>query len=117
MNGDLPDINVTELLMKISNNVAVIMGDLDNMKNNIKRNNEDFEGKINRVKVEIDCLDKSMQEKLNKNTKDISDLKYSEDKKDASKYRKIIAYLSFAILGICIAKLPDFIVFLIASVH
>lgn len=115
MNGELPDINVTELLMKISNNVAVIMSDLDNMKNNIKHDNEDFEGKINKIKVEIDCLDKSMQEKLKKNAKDIYDLQSGEDKKDATKYRKIVAYLSFAILGICVAKLPDFIVFLISS--
>lgn len=116
MSNELPDINVTELLMKISNNVAVIMSDLENMKNNIKHDNEDFEGKINRVKLEIDCLDKKMQASLQKNTDDITELKTNDDKKDANKYRKIVAYLAFSILGIVIAELPDLIVFLVSSV-
>ena len=40
-------------------------------------------------------------------------LKYAEDKKDAKRYRRIIAFIATALGGMILAKLPDFIAFCI----
>ena len=44
---------------------------------------------------------------------EVDTLKYAEDKKDAKRYRRIIAFIATALGGMILAKLPDFIAFCI----
>lgn len=93
---------VMKILMEIKEDVASIKTDVKNLKDNSAKDST----------LVNDRLDK-LEAKVHKNTIDIDNLSNqvntSEDKKDAKRYRAIIAYMLTAIGGVFIAKLPDMI--------
>ena len=93
------EINTTELLMKISNDVAVVKNELTNMKVNI---HEDMEA--------MNCRVKKLEDK-------VSVLEHSDEVKYATRYKRIIAYVLTGVGGMFIAKLPDVVCLIIKSVR
>jgi hypothetical protein len=91
------EINTTELLMQISNDVAVVKNELTNMKANM---HEDMDAINSRVK--------KLEDK-------VSVLERSDDAKYASRYKRLLIYFATGFGGICIAKIPDVILLIIKA--
>ena len=122
--GAQDDINVMELLLKISENVSAIKTDMANFKETYKNEKDNLTTLINDVRsdakmdlasakstfqMEIDAI-KKVQERQEK---DIQSLQGTDDKKDAKKWRIVTAFILTAVGGFLIARLPDFIRFVL----
>ena len=120
------DINVMELLLKISENVSAIKTDMANFKETYKNEKDNLTTLINDVRsdakmdlasakstfqMEIDAI-KKVQERQEK---DIQSLQGTDDKKDAKKWRVVTAFILTAIGGFLLACLPDFIRFVLSK--
>ena len=114
MEDTTKDINMMELLLKISNDVSSIKTDMANFKEaqklekeNTARELEDvrcdckkeiteLEEKVDKLNTKIDKLEKRMEE-----------LERADDTKDARKWRTVMIYIMTALGGMFVAKLPD----------
>ena len=114
MEDTAKDINMMELLLKISNDVSSIKTDMANFKEaqklekeNTARELEDvrcdckkeiteLEEKVDKLNTKIDKLEKRMEE-----------LERADDTKDARKWRTVMIYIMTALGGMFVAKLPD----------
>lgn len=120
------DINVMELLLKISENVSAIKTDMANFKETYKNEKDSLTSMINDVRsdakmdlastkstfqMEIDAI-KKVQERQDK---DIQALQNTDDKKDAKRWRVVTAFILTAIGGFLLACLPDFIRFVLSK--
>lgn len=117
-------INIIELLMRIKEDVSSIKTDMVNFKE-VQRTDKDIIMKeISDVRTDYkrDLTDmearfttkiNGLQSVQNSLCGEVDTLKYAEDKKDAKRYRKIIAFIATALGGMILAKLPDFIAFCI----
>lgn len=118
------DINVMELLLKISENVSAIKTDMANFKETYKSEKDSLTTLINDVRsdakmdlasakstfqMEIDAI-KKVQERQEK---DIQSLQGTDDKKDAKKWRVVTAFILTAIGGFLVAHLPAFFRFVL----
>lgn len=118
------DINVMELLLKISENVSAIKTDMANFKETYKSEKDNLTSLINDVRsdakmdlasakstfqMEIDAI-KKVQERQEK---DIQSLQGTDDKKDAKKWRVVTAFILTAIGGFLVAHLPAFFRFVL----
>lgn len=118
------DINVMELLLKISENVSAIKTDMANFKETYKTEKDSLTALINDVRsdakmdlasakstfqMEIDAV-KKIQERQEK---DIQALQGTDDKKDAKRWRVVTAFILTALGGFLVALLPDFIRFVL----
>lgn len=120
MSDAVSEINVMELLLKISNDVSSIKTDMQNFKDSqraekentakeiadvrsdCERNIEDLE---NRVMSKINTI-QSVQNNL---VGDVDTLKHADEHKDATKWRTVMAFVGTALGGMLLAKLPDII--------
>ena len=107
------EINVMELLIKISNDVSSIKTDMENLKKNQAKDNADVRADCQR---DIEDLEKRMNTKINniqsvQNTLvgDVDTLKHAEESKDAKRWRTVMAFVGTALGGMLIAKLPDIV--------
>lgn len=118
------DINVMELLLKISENVSAIKTDMANFKETYKNEKDNLTTLINDVRsdakmdlasakstfqMEIDAI-KKVQERQEK---DIQSLQGTDDKKDAKKWRVVTAFILTAIGGFLVAHIPAFFRFVL----
>lgn len=119
-----PGINIIELLMGIKEDVSSIKTDIANFKETQKSERESISREIADVRSDCqrDMSDmesrvmgriNSLQSVQSSLVGDVDTLKQAEDKKDAKKYRTVIAFVLTAIGGICVAHIPDFIKFCI----
>lgn len=117
------EINIIELLMGIKEDVSsiktdmanfkeaqrtekdVIMKEISDVRTDYQRDLADFES---RVMAKVNGL-QSVQNNL---VGDVDNLKTAEDKKLAKRYRTMIAFVLTALGGMALAKLPDFVVFM-----
>ena len=121
------DINVMELLLKISENVSAIKTDMANFKETYKNEKDNLVTIINDVRsdakvdlaqakstlqMEIDAV-KKVQEAQEK---EIEALKHADDKKDAKKWRVVIAFILTAVGGFMLSYLFDFIKFVLTKI-
>lgn len=107
------EINVMELLIKISNDVSSIKTDMENLKKNQAKDNADVREDCKR---EIDDLEERMNAKItslqnvqNTLVVDVDKLKHAEEAKDAKRWRTVIAFVGTGLGGMFLAKLPDII--------
>lgn len=107
------EINVMELLIKISNDVSSIKTDMENLKKNQAKDNADVRADCQR---DIEDLEKRMNTKINniqsvQNTLvgDVDTLKHAEEAKDAKRWRTVMAFVGTALGGMLVAKLPDIV--------
>lgn len=120
------DINVMELLLKISENVSAIKTDMANFKETYKSEKDSLTTLINDVRsdargdlaqaksnlqLEIDAVKKVQEE----HTKEIDALKNADNVKDAKKWRIVIAFILTAIGGFLMSYVFDFIKFVLSK--
>lgn len=120
MSEPIQEINIMELLLKISNDVSSIKTDMTNFKEAQRLEKENTSKEIADARSdcerEIEDLEKRLNTKINnlqavQNTLvgDVDTLKRAEEKKDAKKWRTVMTFVGTALGGMFIAKLPDII--------
>jgi len=118
------DINVVELLLKISENVSAIKTDMSNFKETYKSEKDNLITNINDVRsdakmdlaqakstlqMEIDAVKKVQEE----HTKAIEKLQIADTEKDAKKWRVVIAFVLTAVGGFLMSYVFDFVKFVL----
>lgn len=109
------DINLTEVLMQISSDVAVIKNDFANMKTSQKEKEEAREAELRELKNDVGNRFKNMQTAVDSLKDDIDILKGKKDTEDAKKWRKVTSYMLTAVLSIVAVKIPDIIKLIISA--
>lgn len=101
MDGIKQEINVVELLMQIREDVSSIKTDMTNFKNNCKAESEITTKQMEKLEKQIEELKKKVEE-----------LEDREDKRDATRWRTVLAFVATAIGGMILSKIPDFLSYL-----
>jgi hypothetical protein len=120
------DINLTELLLKISSDVSAIKTDMQNFKDSYKNEKENLLAKIEDVRKDCDekikAMKEAFEEKLKQQDAQIKllttyteALRSAKDKSDAKKYRSVIAFILVGLGGMLLALVPSFFIFIIKS--
>ena len=111
------DINLTELLLKISSDVSAIKTDMQNFKDSYKSEKENLLAKIDDVREDFDkelkTIKEAFDEKLKQQDAQIKllttyteALRTQKDKEDAKKWRTTIAFILTGIGGLLIGSIP-----------
>lgn len=125
------DINVMELLLKISENVSAIKTDMANFKETYKSEKDSLTAQIcdarndakvelasakSAFQIEIDAV-KKVQEAQERRIADLENtvevLLNEDDKRDAQKWRIVIAFILTAMGGFLMSYVFDFIKFVL----
>ena len=121
------DINVLELLIQISNDVSAIKTDLTNLKDSQTKDREDIDKCLLETRKEshkeVEAVKEAVKEVVNHKMnqfeervstleKEVDVLKHAEEKKDANKWKVVTAFILTAVGGMVLAKIPDFISYL-----
>jgi hypothetical protein len=120
MSEQTEKINIIELLMGIKEDVSSIKTDMANFKESQRIEREAIMKEITDVRADyqrdLASLESRVISKLNglqsvqnNLVGDVDTLKHAEEKKDAKRYRTVIAFVLTAVGGMLLAKLPDFI--------
>ena len=124
MQGDTKDLNIVELLMGIKEDVASIKADMANFKESQKAERDNISKEIADVRIDnqrqISDLETRLTAKIS-NMQSVSDslvnevntLKQADDDKDAKKWRMAVRLIITALAGMLLAKIPDFVSFLL----
>lgn len=118
------DINIIELLMGIKEDVSSIKTDMANFKEAQRVEKETMTKEITEVRMnykrELTDLETRITGKLNSLQSiqnnlvgDVDTLKHAEEKKDAKRWKTILAYIGTSVGSILVVKIPDFISFCI----
>ena len=124
MSDQTEKINIIELLMGIKEDVSSIKTDMANFKESQRTEKEAIMKEISEVRIDYkrDLSDlenhvmgriTSMQSIQATLVGDVDTLKHADEKKDAKKWRTVIAFIGTAVGGMLVAKIPDFITFMI----
>ena len=111
------DINLTELLLKISSDVSAIKTDMQNFKDSYKSEKENLLAKIDDVREDFDkeikTVKEAFEEKLKQQDAQIKllttyteALRTQKDKEDAKKWRTTIAFILTGVGGLLIGSIP-----------
>ena len=111
------DINLTELLLKISSDVSAIKTDMQNFKDSYKSEKENLLAKIDDVREDFDKELKTMKEAFGEKLKQqdaqikllttyTEALRTQKDKEDAKKWRTTIAFILTGVGGLLIGSIP-----------
>lgn len=111
------NINLTELLLKISSDVSAIKTDMQNFKDSYKNEKENLLAKIDDVRKDFDKEIRTMKEAFDEKLKQqdaqikllttyTEALRTEKDKTDAKKYRSIIAFILTGVGGLLIGSIP-----------
>lgn len=120
MSGEPKEINIMELLLKISNDVSSIKTDMTNFKEaqRLEKENttKEMEDLRTDYKRDIKELNDRLMNKLqtlqsvqNNLVGDVDTLKHADEKKDAKRWKTTLAFIGTALSGLFIGKLPDII--------
>lgn len=111
------DINLTELLLKISSDVSAIKTDMQNFKDSYKSEKENLLAKIDDVREDFDKELKTTRETFDEKLKQqdaqikllttyTEALRTQKDKEDAKKWRTTIAFILTGVGGLLIGSIP-----------
>lgn len=117
------DINLTELLLKISSDVSAIKTDMQNFKDSYKSEKENLLAKIDDVREDFEkdlkTLRETFDEKIKQQDAQIKllttyteALRTQKDKEDAKKWRTVMAFILAGLGGMLLSRVPDIIMFL-----
>lgn len=120
------NINIIELLMGIKEDVSSIKTEMASFKEAQKVEKENTLKEIEDVRTDYkrDLTDlesrivsklSHMQTVQNNLVGDVDTLKHAEERKDAKRWRTVMAFIGTALGGMLIAKLPDIIKTLVVS--
>lgn len=118
------NINLTELLLKISSDVSAIKTDMQNFKDSYKNEKENLLAKIDDVRKdyekEVKTIREAFDERIRQQDAQIKllttyteALRTQKDKEDAKKWRTVIAFILAGLGGMLLSRVPDIIMFLI----
>lgn len=121
------EINITELLLQISSDVSAIKTDMANFKEAQKIEKETFAKEITDIEAncerKIDDLENRIMSKVNtmqsvQNTLvgEVDTLKHAEDKKDAQRWKTIMAFVGTAVGSMLLVKLPEIVRLIMVAV-
>lgn len=113
-------VNLTELIIQISKDVASIKTDMDNFKESqllarqsidkeIEQLRAEHKGDIARIEKKTNERLSSLQSVQNTLVGEVDELKKMREKEDAVKWRKAVKLITAAVAGAFTAKLPDII--------
>ena len=124
MSEQTEQINIIQLLMDIKADVSSIKTDMTNFKEAQKVEKENTAKDI--ADVRSDCkrdlkeLEAKVMAKLNgiqsvqnNLVGDVDTLKHAEEKKDAKRWKTVIAFIGTSVGSMILVKIPDFIAFCI----
>lgn len=114
MSGEAKEnLNLTELLLQISTDVASIKTDMQNFKEAYRKEEENLICKIDDVRADCEKEIAKQSVKIEQLESDIRALKSAEDKKDAKKWRTTLAFILTGLGGVLLSRVPDFLLFFI----
>ena len=124
MSEQTEQINIIQLLMDIKADVSSIKTDMTNFKESQKVEKENTTKDI--ADVRSDCkrdlkeLEAKVMAKLNgiqsvqnNLVGDVDTLKHAEEKKDAKRWKTVMAFIGTSVGSMILVKIPDFIAFCI----
>lgn len=120
MSDEVKEINVIELLLKISNDVSSIKTDMINFKETQKSDKESISKEMEDLRTDYKRDIKELNDRLmnklqtlqsvqNNLVGDVDTLKHADEKKDAKRWKTTLAFIGTALSGLFIGKLPDII--------
>lgn len=120
------NINLTELLLKISSDVSAIKTDMQNFKDSYKSEKENLLAKIDDVREDFEkdlkTLRETFDEKIKQQDAQIKllttyteALRTQKDKEDAKKWRTVMAFILAGLGGMLLSRVPDIIMFLMKA--
>lgn len=116
MGQDTKDnVNLSELLLKISTDVAEIKSDMSNFKENYKTEKENLLSKIADVRTDCEKELARHDVQLRQLNNYIEAVRTAKDKEDAKKWRTVIAFILTGLGGVLLARVPDFLMLIIRS--
>lgn len=127
MEGQVQEkINIIELLMDIKSDVSSIKTDMTNFKEAQKLEKESIAKDIADVRADCkrDIVDletkivtklNGLQSVQNNLVGDVDTLKHAEEKKDAKKWKTVMAFIGTSLGSMVLVKIPDFIAFCIKA--
>lgn len=126
MSESTKDLNIIELLMGIKEDVSSIKTDMANFKEAQKVEKESTAKEIADVRTDYkrDLSDmesrvlgklNSLQSVQNTLVGEVDTLKHADEKKDAKKWKTVIAFICTSLGSMVLVKLPDFIIFLVKA--
>lgn len=124
MGEQTEQINIIKLLMDIKADVSSIKTDMTNFKETQKVEKENIVKDISDVRSdcerELKELEARVMTKLNgiQNIQnnlvgDVDTLKHAEEKKDAKRWKTVMAFIGTSVGSMILVKIPDFIAFCI----
>ena len=122
MSEQTEQINIIQLLMDIKADVSSIKTDMTNFKESQKVEKENTAKDIADVrsdcKRELKELEARVMTKLNgiqsvqnNLVGDVDTLKHAEEKKDAKRWKTVMAFIGTSVGSMILVKIPDFIAF------
>lgn len=120
MSVEAKEINILELLLKISNDVSSIKTDMTNFKEAQRLEKENTTKEMEDLRTDCKRDIKELNDKLmsklqtlqsvqNNLVGDVDTLKHADEKKDAKRWKTTLAFIGTALSGLFIGKLPDII--------
>ena len=120
MSVEAKEINILELLLKISNDVSSIKTDMTNFKEAQRLEKENTTKEMEDLRTDCKRDIKELNDKLmsklqtlqsvqNNLVGDVDTLKHADEKKDAQRWKTTLAFIGTALSGLFIGKLPDII--------
>ena len=126
MSVESKEINILELLLKISNDVSSIKTDMTNFKEAQRLEKENTTKEMEDLRTDCKRDIKELNDKLmsklqtlqsvqNNLVGDVDTLKHADEKKDAKRWKTTLSFIGTALSGLFIGKLPDIISTLIIA--
>ena len=124
MGEQTEQINIIKLLMDIKADVSSIKTDMTNFKETQKVEKENIVKDIADVRSECERDLKELESRVmtklngiqsiqNNLVGDVDTLKHAEEKKDAKRWKTVMAFIGTSVGSMILVKIPDFIAFCI----
>ena len=115
MSGEAKDnvnLNTSELLLKISTDVAEIKSDMSNFKENYRTEKGNLLSKIADVRTDCEKELARHDVQLRQLNNYIEAVRTAKDKEDAKKWRTVIAFILTGLGGMLLSRVPDWLMLL-----
>ena len=124
MDEQTEQINIIKLLMDIKADVSSIKTDMTNFKETQKVEKENIVKDISDVRSDCERDLKELEARVmtklngiqsiqNNLVGDVDTLKHAEEKKDAKRWKTVMAFIGTSVGSMILVKIPDFIAFCI----
>ena len=124
MGEQTEQINIIQLLMDIKADVSSIKTDMTNFKETQKVEKENIVKDISDVRSDCERDLKELEARVmtklngiqsiqNNLVGDVDTLKHAEEKKDAKRWKTVMAFIGTSVGSMILVKIPDFIAFCI----